>query len=128
MDFEQARRLYAARGIEQLTQEYPPLARPGKHEPQIVVIYPKAHGIRITDNIVNPNRGLDKAKDIVYKLFGPGLDFSVRQWAWKDSSQKLADSGYRWGGQQGTHSVDQQGTNASILANWMLFSDRKIPI
>ncbi len=128
LDFEQARRLYAASGIKQLTQEYPPLNQPGKHEPQIVVVYPKAHGIRITDNLINPNRGLDKAKDVVYKLFGPGLDFSVRQWAWKDSLQRLVDSGYRWG-QSGNQSIDQRpAAKTTTLANWMLFSERKIPI
>lgn len=70
---------------------------------------------------------LDKAKDIVYKLFGPGLDFSVRQWAWKDSLQKLVDSDYRWGGQT-TQSSSQSNIETTGLANWMLFSDRKIPV
>lgn len=127
LDFEQARRLYAAKGIEQLTKEYPPLSQPGKNDPQIIAFYPQAHGIRISDYLINPSRGLDKAKDIVYKLFGPGLDFSVRQWMWKDSIQKVVDSGYRWGGStiQSSARLNHQSTD---LANWVLFSDRKITI
>ena len=125
LDFEQARRLYAARGIEQLTEEYSPSSQSERDESQIVVMYPKAHGVRIADYLINPNRNLDKIKGLFYKLLGQGLDFSVRQWRRKDSLQKLADSGYRWG-EQGSQISKQSDLESADLANWILFSERKI--
>jgi hypothetical protein len=127
LDFEQARRMYAARGIEQLTHEYPPTGQPGKEESQIVVMYPKAHGIRIADNLANPHRGLDKAKNVIYKLFGPGLDFSVRKWEWKNSLKKLAVSGYRWG-KPDIQPTDDESYDSSDLENWRMVAEKKIEV
>lgn len=127
-DFEQARRLYKAKGLRQLTEEYAPVSNQEEEEPQLIVLDPRAHGIRVLGNLVNPSKA-DTARDRFYKFFGPGLDFSVRQWVYKDSLQKLAESGYRW---KENDSIQEEISSKTkmkpSLANWMLVSERKIGI
>ncbi len=129
LDFEQARRMYLARGVEQLTQEYSP--KDGEERPQIVVIYPKAHGIRMADALVNPEGSLDAAKNIVYKTFGAPLNFSVRTYAWRDSLQRLGDRGYKWGqfapieDQDLSSDTEDKGLGESN-SGWRLISNRRI--
>ncbi len=126
-DFEQARRLFAAKGIRQLTEENGNGSNRDS-ESQIVLVYPRAHGIRILDNLIHPSRG-ETIKDRFYKLLGPGLDFSVRQWEYKDTLQRLAESGYRWGENEFMQArISSETEMKPSLANWMLVSERKIGI
>ena len=150
VDFEQARRFYAARGVEELTKEYAPQTQSTGKKPQIVVMYPKAHGIRIAEHLLHRNVGLEKAKNVIYKLFGPGLDFSVRQWLHNSSLDNIFLSGYQWHDPSdhlsqrepdtpldrlvksrhrfGTHIDSDPGFSSDELANWTKFSDRKIAV
>ena len=80
-DMEQARRLYLAKGLEQIAEEY------GRGE-QIVALYPKAHGIRVADILTNPKPGADKVRRILYKTIAPGLDYSVRNWDYDKQQEK----------------------------------------
>lgn len=110
LDFEQARRLYLAKGVEHLTAVISPSSMPRKKDSQIVALYPRAHGMRMVDILVNSHPKLDKVKNAIYKTFAPYLDYSVRIWKWQDSEQSLLDS------------------RGSIQANWRLVYNYKILI
>lgn len=127
LDFEQARRMFLAKGVEQLTHEYPPLNVEGKQNPQIVVSYPKAHGIRFIDSLVNPQPNLDKAKSMIYKLFGPGLDYSVRTWNWKDSLQLNPQSSLE-DIARGDNVASNLQSSITNNGSWNLISNRKIEV
>lgn len=127
-DWEQARRLILAKGVEQVTTEYRPTGKQGEVTPQIILLYPQAHGIRMADILENPHPFMDKAQAAAYRLLGPTMDFSVRTYRWKNSLQKLSESGYRYG-QPDIHPPTQVFPNTTDnLAGWMRVSNRKIKI
>ena len=90
---EDARRIYAAKGLEQMANdyknEYP--TKTGDTRPQIVVIYPRAHAIRIANYMTNTSTFTKIAKatkSLIYHF--PGLEYSYRTYSWKDSLAKLS--------------------------------------
>lgn len=83
-DFEDARRVYAAKAIEKLSidtkNEYP------NQDQFLTVVYPKAHAMRITDYLTKQNSDnslFTKFKEFVYHY--PGLEFSTRTYENKKS-------------------------------------------
>jgi hypothetical protein len=82
LDFEQARRLYWAKGIEQLTSDIQQNTPEGEDPKQVVFLNQRAHTLRVDDMILNPNEGYNKFRSGVYKAVGTlgRLDFSVRTW------------------------------------------------
>ena len=81
-DTEDARRVFAAIGIRQLTNEYQPIAtKPCR----ILVCYPKAHAMRIANYLTDrelTSTISQATKGLMYRLY-PALDISVRQYTWK---------------------------------------------
>ena len=81
LDLEQARRLYVGKGIEQVTRD---LSESGAtQDDQVVALYPRAHGIRILDAIVNPRPVSNKIKSGIYKISAPWLNYETRMWEYK---------------------------------------------
>jgi hypothetical protein len=109
-DLEQARRLFVARHLEDLTKEYAPQIN-SDITPRIIVLYPKAHRLRLMDRLLNPTPHLDQIQTTVYKTLFPMLDFSRRTYRWKNSLQQLA-----------VH----EGRSGEGLAGWMRVSKNAI--
>lgn len=88
-DMEQARRLYIAKGVDHLTKKY---AGNEEDKGQVVMLYPKAHGIRVADIVTKPHPRADKARGLLYKTIAPTLDYGVREFSYqtdeKNSEQK----------------------------------------
>ena len=136
IDLEDARRLFIAKGIEQLTQEYKPFLQnehpevEGKKDiiresnPQIVVCYPEAHIRRIL-NYLQIHHVTDSVKEIIHKLTAPTLDYAVRTWEYKDQLQKLKESGYQWGKPDKVGTAEEN--SKPDLAGWRMVSKRPIP-
>lgn len=103
LDFEQARRLYLAKGVEQLTKEQQP--EDEQESPQIVVLYPRAHTMRMEDTLLHPRRS-NKVKSAFYKTWAPYLNFSVRHWRYRKAG------------------VDERGR--SYKAKWIRESKKRI--
>lgn len=87
---EDARRVYAAKLLNQLgedlNKEYP------NESAQSVVVYPRAHAIRIANYMTDTSvadRVANRVKEVFYKL--PGLDRAIRTYEWKDSLAKQTD-------------------------------------
>lgn len=83
VDFEQARRQYLEKGVEQLTEKIYAETN-GEETSQVVVLYPRAHGNRMIENIIHPHPKLDKIKSGVYKTTAPWLNFSLRRWEYQN--------------------------------------------
>lgn len=80
--FEVGRRLVVAKGLRQLAKEYPST---NEKDSQILMVYPKAHAWRILDVLLHPAPVIDAGMEALFRVFGMGLNFSVRQWEKKDS-------------------------------------------
>lgn len=102
IDLEQARRLFVAKGIHQITRDMPEEA---KADSQIVALYPKAHGIRVADILTRPKPFADTARSALYKTIAPFLDYSVRTYEHKSGEEKGLEEG-----------------------QWQLISNKKIPV
>ena len=94
ISMEDARRIYAAKGLKTLAQdynrEYPSSNRGNRN--QIAVVYPKAHASRIVDYMTSKNafvKGMETAKKFLYSL--PNLDYSYRIYNWKDTLAKVSN-------------------------------------
>lgn len=94
---EDARRLFAAKGIEKLVEKYQPQrgdkSKPNEEpNPQVVFVYPKAHVLRIRDYLQD-HEGLTHktiaVKKALYRLM-PGLDYNVRIYECRDKLAKLS--------------------------------------
>jgi hypothetical protein len=81
LDLEDSRRLVVSEAIRQLAKEYPETQY---SEGQIVVIYPKAHILRIKEYILGENPLTRKTSTIKRYLYSanPLLDISSRTYKW----------------------------------------------
>ncbi|HRI05728.1 MAG TPA: hypothetical protein PLV59_02170 [Candidatus Dojkabacteria bacterium] len=83
-DMEDARRVYAARALEKLSndrkKQYP------NNDQLLVAVYPKAHAMRIANYLtnLNPSTAIStQVKNLLYRY--PGLEFSTRTYEKKKS-------------------------------------------
>lgn len=110
LSMEDGRRIYAAKGLKSLAQDYNkeyPVSNAGQENPQIVVVYPRAHAIRIADYMTSDSlvtKAAKTAKQFLYYL--PNLDYSYRTYTWKDMLAKA--------------------TNKPELASWQLTTSKKV--
>ena len=104
-DWENARRVIAAKGIDILASQYKPKGTDGsilpKDRPMIFVPQPKAHNIREERCLLNPMK-IDKINEAFSRIgqFIPGdlgLDFSVRIWEYKNQLDALSKDGQIYG-------------------------------
>lgn len=104
-DIEDARRVFAALGIQKLANEYQPKNTEPSDPCRILVSYPRAHGMRIANYLTNQDaffKATRQAKELMYRMY-PFLDVSVRQYRFKENLRQL--------------------TEDASLAGWQQFSD-----
>lgn len=110
LSMEDGRRIYAAKGLKSLAQDYNkeyPVSNLDQGNPQIVVVYPRAHALRIADYMTSDllvTKAAKTAKQFLYYL--PNLDYSYRTYTWKDMLAKA--------------------TNKPELASWQLTTSKKV--
>lgn len=87
ISMEDARRVFAAKALNQMgidyNNEYPESNDDGRS--QIVVVYPRAHALRIANNMTNQSlftKYMNAAKSLFYRV--PGLDYSYRTYSWSE--------------------------------------------
>jgi hypothetical protein len=79
LHFEDARRLFVAKGLEALAK----MPENANDEELIVVNYPKAHASRIVNYLTERNpikTQIIKAKERMYRTIGPGVSYFMRIW------------------------------------------------
>lgn len=111
LSMEESRRIYASKGLNQLAKdynkEYP--SKAGQGNPQIVVVYPRAHAIRIANYMTSQDVFTKTAKFIKgFLTHLPNLDYSYRTYTWKDTLAKISEK--------------------PELAAWQLTTSKKVPL
>ncbi|MBI4973631.1 hypothetical protein HZC27_03415 [Candidatus Roizmanbacteria bacterium] len=88
ISMEDGRRIYAAKALKKLgedyTKEYP--MKDESSRPQIIIVYPRAHALRIADYMTSKSlftQAAQSAKQFLYYL--PNLDHAYRTYTWKES-------------------------------------------
>lgn len=108
--FESARRLFLAKGTQQILEEYP--SAPGE-DAQIVHPFPIAHARRFLKHLVEPTPVADAIMDPVFRCMGPTLDYTVRQWEPKHMLNTALKS-------------DRQPARKRRSIDWMMVSERPL--
>lgn len=112
VSMEDARRVFAAKALNQMAvdynNEYPKNSDDDRS--QIVVVYPKAHAMRIENYMTNQSlftKSMKTIKNLGYRIL-PRLDYSYRTYSWKDTFAKAL--------------------NKPELASWQLTTSKNVKI
>jgi hypothetical protein len=110
-DMEDARRVFAAKGLKKMAEEFQPPKDNNvtdDNRPQIIICYPKAHVSRIADYLTNDSLLTRMAMGVKTKLYklAPKIDWTIRTWKWKNMLANF--------------------TGVQKLAGWQKISNEKI--
>lgn len=92
-DIEDARRLFVAMGLQQVSEEYQPI---GSGPCRILASYPEVHAMRIANYLIDEKsfaRLSKKVKQSLYRLY-PFMDASVRQYEYRNQTSQTQFQGW----------------------------------